>query len=91
MAAHTHLVLTTEMLIAQIHQDIGDPITHRLSREELAAWNAEDEEVREEARRAIREGAREAGIGALVDDRERVIEELGSKPKARSLSGARQR
>lgn len=52
------------------------PRVHRLCREEWSAWNAADEDVRAEARRAIREAVREAGGGALADPRGKTIETI---------------
>ncbi len=53
------------------------PRVHRLSREEWSAWNARDDDARADARRAIREAAREAGGGTLVDPRGKTIETVG--------------
>lgn len=50
---------------------------HRMSRDETAAWNADDESERAEARRAIREAVRDLGGGELRDARGKLVERIG--------------
>jgi hypothetical protein len=49
---------------------------HQLSAAETAAWFAQDERERAEARRAIREAVREQGGGQLRDHRGRLLERI---------------
>jgi hypothetical protein len=68
--AVTRTVPTSEALVEGL-RGVG---VHRMSREETAAWNALDEEEREEARRAIREAVLEQGGGELRDATGKLVE-----------------
>lgn len=70
--AQLELVPTTDELVRLAVL----PRVQRLSHEEWAAWSAADEDVRAEARRAIREAVHEAGGGTLTDPRGRTIETI---------------
>ncbi len=53
------------------------PRVHRMTRAEWDAWNAADESVKGETRRAMREAMKEAGGGELFDHRGRLVERIG--------------